>query len=51
MLLTILVVLILLALAIYVVQLIPLDGRITLLLQIVLVIVAIFYIARAAGLG
>jgi hypothetical protein len=50
MLITILVVLILLGLALYATQLIPLDGRITLLLQLVLIVFAIIYIASAAGL-
>lgn len=51
MLLTILVVLILLGLGLYVIQLLPLDGRLLLILQIVLILFAIIYIARAAGLG
>jgi Tfp pilus assembly protein PilX len=51
MLITILVVLIILALALYAIQLAPLDGRITILIQIVAIIIAIVVIVRAAGLG
>jgi hypothetical protein len=51
MLITILVVLVLLGLGLYAVQLLPIDGRITLLLQVVLVLIAIIYIAKAAGLA
>jgi hypothetical protein len=51
MLITILVVLLLLALGLYAVQLLPADGRLTLLLQIVLIAIAIIYIARVSGLG
>lgn len=47
---TILIVLLVLGLALYAVQLLPLDGRILLLLQIVLIVIAIIYIVRAAGL-
>lgn len=50
MLLTILIVLIVLGLALYATQLIPLDGRLTLLIQVVLIVIAIVYIASAAGL-
>jgi hypothetical protein len=50
MLITILVVLLLLGLGLYAVQLLPIDGRILLLLQIVLVVIAIIYIANIAGL-
>lgn len=52
MLITILIVLIILALALYAVSLIPvLDGNIKVLIQILLVVIAIIYIASAAGLG
>lgn len=51
MLLTILIVLIILGLALYATQLIPLDGRLTLLIQAVLVIIAIIYIVQAAGMA
>jgi hypothetical protein len=51
MLITALVVLIVLALALYAIQLIPLDGRITLLIQIVAIVIAIVVIIRAAGLA
>jgi hypothetical protein len=51
MLVTILVILLLLALALYAVRLFPLDGRIALLIQAVCVIIAILYIARVAGIG
>lgn len=51
MLVTILIVLLLLGLGLYAVQLLPIDGRILLLIQLVLVVIAIIYIARAAGLG
>lgn len=48
---TIVVVLILLGLGLYAVQLLPIDGRILLLLQVVLIVIAIIYIANAAGIG
>lgn len=52
MLITILVVLIVLALALYCVGLLPmLDGNIKVLIQIVLVVIAIVYIVKAAGLA
>ena len=51
MLITILIVLLILALALYGVRLLPLDGTITLLIQVVLVVIAIVYIAQAAGLA
>lgn len=51
MLITIIVVLILLGLGLYAVQLLPIDGRITLLLQLVVIVIAIIYIARAAGIS
>lgn len=51
MLITLLVVIVLLALGLYVVQLLPIDGRISLLLQLVLILIAIIYIAKAAGLA
>jgi hypothetical protein len=51
MLITLLVILILVALGLYAVQLLPIDGRITLLLQLVIIVIAIVYIARAAGLA
>lgn len=50
MLITILVILILLGLGLYAVQLLPIDGRITLLIQIVLIVIAMIYIAHAAGI-
>lgn len=51
MLITILIVLLLLALAIYAVQnFLPLDGTIRSLIVVVLVVIAIIYIAQAAGL-
>ena len=51
MLLTILVVLVILGLALYATQLLPIDGRVTLLIQLVLIVIAIIYIARAGGLA
>lgn len=51
MLVTILIVLVLLGLALYATQLVPLDGRLLLLIQLVLIVIAIIYIARAAGIG
>lgn len=51
MLITILIVLLVLALALYAVQLLPLDGRILMLIQVVMIVIAILYIVRAAGLG
>jgi hypothetical protein len=51
MLITILIVLLILALALYAIRLIPLDGTILLLMQIVAVVIAIVYIARAGGLA
>lgn len=52
MLITILVVLILLALALYGVGLLNMfDGNIRMLIQVVLVVIAIVYIAQAAGLA
>jgi hypothetical protein len=51
MLITILVVLIILGLALYATQLIPIDDRLTLLIQLLLIVIAIIYIARAAGIG
>jgi hypothetical protein len=51
MLITILIVLVLLGLALYAVELIPLDGRLTILLQLVLIVIAIIYIAQSAGIG
>ena len=52
MLITILVVLIILALALYAVGLLPMiEGNIKLLIQVLLVVIAIIYIVRAAGLG
>jgi hypothetical protein len=51
MLITILVALILMVLALYLVQLLPIDGRISLILQIVVIVIAMLFIARAAGLG
>lgn len=43
---SILVILLILGLALYAVQLLPIDGRITRLLQVVLIIIAILYLAR-----
>lgn len=52
MLITILVVLVLLALALYGSSLLTmLDSRIVVLIQVVCVVIAIVYIARAAGIG
>ena len=51
MLITILIVLVLLGLALYGVSLFPLDGRISLLIQAVLVVIALIYIAQAAGIA
>ncbi len=52
MLVTILIVLILLALALYGTSLLPmLDRRIVVLIQIVLVVIAIIYIAQKAGIA
>lgn len=51
MLITILIVLILLALGLYAVRLLPLDGPLLMLIQVLLVVIAIIYIANAAGLG
>lgn len=51
MLITILIVLVVLALALYAVNLVPMfDGNIKLLIQLVCVVIAIIYIVRAAGL-
>lgn len=51
MLITILVVLLLLALAIYGARLLPLDGTLVAIIQVVCVVIAILFIARAAGLA
>lgn len=51
MLVTILIVLVLLGLAIYGTRLLPFDGRIVVLIQIVCVVIAIIYIAQAAGMA
>jgi hypothetical protein len=51
MLVTLLIVLVVLGLALYAVQLLPLDGRLTLLLQVVLIIIAIVFLLRGSGLG
>lgn len=51
MLVTILIVLLVLALCLYAVRLLPLDGTITMLIQVVLVVIAILYIVRTAGLA
>lgn len=51
MLITIVIVLILLGLALYAIRMLPLDGQITAFIQILLIIIAIIYIANAAGLG
>ena len=51
MLITILVVLIILALALYAVNMIPLESTPRLLIQVVLVVIAIVYIAQAAGIA
>lgn len=45
MLITLIIVILIVGLALYAVQMIPLDGRITLLLQLLIVIVAIIYLA------
>lgn len=50
MLITLLIVVVLLALALYGLSLIPLDRRLSLILQVALVAIAIIYIARVAGL-
>lgn len=49
MLVTILVILLILALALYGVRLLPIDGNISLLIQVVLVVIAIIFIADTAG--
>jgi hypothetical protein len=51
MLVTFLAIVLIVVLALYFVQLIPLDGRITLCLQLLIIVIAIVLIARAAGLG
>lgn len=51
MLIVILIVLIVLGLALYAVQMLPFDGRILMLIQVVMIVIAILYIVRAAGLG
>jgi heme/copper-type cytochrome/quinol oxidase subunit 4 len=51
MLVTLLAIVLIVVLALYFVQLIPLDGRITLCLQLLIIVIAIVLIARAAGLG
>jgi hypothetical protein len=51
MLVTLLIVLVVLGLALYAVQLLPLDGRLTLLLQVVLIIIAIVFLLRGSGLS
>jgi hypothetical protein len=51
MLITILIVILLLALALYAVRLLPLDAPLSGIVQVLLVIIAIIYIASAAGLG
>lgn len=48
---TIVVVLILLGLALYAIRILPLDGQITAFIQILLIVLAIIYIANAAGIG
>lgn len=45
MLISILVIVLILALALYAVQLLPIDGRLTLLLQLLIILIAIFYLA------
>lgn len=49
MLVTILIVLLILGLALYGVRFLPVDGNIAQFIQLVLVVIAIIYIARAAG--
>lgn len=51
MLISLLAIILIVILALYLVQLMPLDGRLTLVLQAVIVVIAIVLIARAAGLG
>jgi hypothetical protein len=51
MLITLLIVILILGLALYAVQLLPIDGRLTLLLQLVIIVIAIVYLARAGGLA
>lgn len=52
MLLTLLIVLLILGLALYACErFLPLDGTIVRLIEFVLVIIAIIYIARAGGIG
>jgi hypothetical protein len=46
MLITLIVVLLIAGLALYAVQLLPVDGRLTLILQILVIIVAIIYLAK-----
>jgi hypothetical protein len=51
MLVTVLIIAILLALALYAARMIPMDARLAMLIQVVIVVIAILYIARAAGLA
>lgn len=43
---TILVLILIVALALYAVQLLPIDGRLTLILQLLILIIAIIYLMR-----
>lgn len=51
MLITVLVIVLIVLPALYLVQMLPVDGRINLALQAVIIIIAIIYLAHAAGLG
>lgn len=48
MLISLLVLILIVALALYAVQLLPLDGRLMLILQLAIIIVAIIYLLRLA---
>lgn len=51
MLITLLAIILIVVLALYLVQLLPVDGRLTVALQAIIIVIAIVLIARAAGLG
>lgn len=51
MLISLLAIILIVVLALYLVQLFPADGRLTLALQAIVIVIAIVLIARAAGLG
>ncbi len=49
MLISLLVVLIIIALAFYLIQLLPIDGRLTLALQVIVIVIAIIFLLRFVG--